>query len=573
MTATFESGEKEMSNLRRKPARGLGSIWLLTSSLFALLLSLQNVEGASDAKGATSGHDSVGAVVPYQLRNLYSVVSSADKRYQYKPDYRKDALTAFLSPDEYEPVTFLLYHTRKCAKLDVSCSSLEKESAAPSSPDHLSLVVRYAWRLKHPQGFPFYLMQHPQDKMEKGSSTLVWLTVHAPKKTPPGNYVAKLRVRIDNKEALVLPLKVCVLPIALLEPDIPFGMYYDEDRNPPLYSSPGYQGKYFLDMKNHGMTSVTVYNHPLHEKDGKTRLDFDTSWRGSKLGLTKTMRLIADSELVGSGLPVMFLSTRQHKPRNGFGDIPTEFLLKIKEKQEKEKWPEFLFYLVDEPHDKRRQETLRAIWNDYYKVLPKGRIRTITAIEHRAIEPCGRFYDVWVFHAARGSIPKYRQMARQKGKDFYVYECDPGRYSLASIRCYTGLMTFKMGLQGNFQWAYIHHNTIFLRKDSDSPPDKVLTWAYILPSPSGPIPTVKWEARREGVDDYRYLLTLKALVEKLKKTGRKELAGEGENVLNEALKDVPQRYGAFRTHDGEYDQRRRMVAETIVKIQTSISKP
>lgn len=573
-----------MTRPKRMTSRGAAGSGLLIPCVLAVLVFTRGAESASAAGEAARRNDAAVAVVPYQLPTLYSfqlpvysvATSSANYKHQYKPSLRKNALAATLSPDEYEPVTFLLYHARKCAKLAISCSPLKMEGTAVSPPHLPSLEVRYAWpasgkshwRMKKPVSFPFYLMKRPQSGMKEGTSTLVWLTVHASKKTAPGNYVAKVQVRVDDQEVVVLSLKVRVLPIALLEPDIPFGMYYNEGYNPRPYSSPAYQRKYFEDMKRHGMTSVTVYNLPLHEKGGKSWLDYDRTFRG-RLGLSGTMQLIADAKLVRPGLPVMFMSTRQNKPRNWFGDIPTAFLLNIKEKQEREKWPEFLFYLVDEPHDKKRQATLRAIWNDFYKALPKGRIRTITAIEDKAIEPAGRFYDIWVFHAARGSIPKYRDLAQKRGKELWVYECDSKRYNIAAIRCYAGYMTFNMGLQGNFQWVYWGNQKLSLKKDSDPAPKQALGWAYVLPSPSGPIPTVKWEARREGVDDYRYLLTLKTLVTTLKEAGKSELASEGENVLSQALKFVPPTYRPFGS-DNEYDRRRRMVAQAVVKLQKAL---
>jgi len=44
-------------------------------------------------------------------------------------------------------------------------------------------------------------------------------------------------------------------------------------------------------------------------------------------------------------------------------------------------------------------------------------------------------------------------------------------------------------------------------------------WCVAYPGPDGPIPTQRWEAISEGIDDYRYVYTLQRYIEKAEAAG------------------------------------------------------
>jgi len=48
------------------------------------------------------------------------------------------------------------------------------------------------------------------------------------------------------------------------------------------------------------------------------------------------------------------------------------------------------------------------------------------------------------------------------------------------------------------------------------------TFNYVYPTPDELIPSIGWEAVREGIDDYRYLRTLQKTVETARAAGAKE---------------------------------------------------
>jgi len=111
-------------------------------------------------------------------------------------DYeRLEGLSAFAAQEEFEPVTFSIYPTRKLENLKVRCSALKNGEAEISGDD---IVVRLAtcWNI----GYPTYTSRHTYRRMPELLEQVTvntspayecqryWITVHAPKDAKPGIY-------------------------------------------------------------------------------------------------------------------------------------------------------------------------------------------------------------------------------------------------------------------------------------------------------------------------------------------------------------------------------------------------
>jgi hypothetical protein len=226
-----------------------------------------------------------------------------------------------------------------------------------------------------------------------------------------------------------------------------------------------------------------------------------------------------------------------------------------------------LFYLVDEPFLEGRATTLRTLWAECYRPLPKGSVRTVTALDGTVLGTCGRYYDVWIYLSARGGGSAARDRARDEGRAFWVYDCLPNRRDLAAAQVYAGFVTFGHAYRGNWLWAYVHDAQTTV-DDRGRPPRVAPKWGLVLPGPDGPIPTTLWEARREGVDDYRYLLTLRVLGEQLANAGRDDLANQARDVLRGVLRNTPDRYAPVPVR--ELRRRRQAVADAILRLQDKL---
>ena len=97
------------------------------------------------------------------------------------------------------------------------------------------------------------------------------------------------------------------------------------------------------------------------------------------------------------------------------------------------------------------------------------------------------------------------KLAEEKNAEIWTYDCYiRGHGNSTRARFYTGLYTWALDLKGNFYWCYTENFT--WEGDRNS------THTLVLASDSGPVPSVQWEARREGVEDYRLLRLLESYI-------------------------------------------------------------
>jgi len=170
-------------------------------------------------------------------------------------------------------------------------------------------------------------------------------------------------------------------------------------------------------------------------------------------------------------------------------------------------FPEFLAYLTDEPS--LSQPASYFPWAAGWKKTP---MRTVAAMSGQAAAGFGHLHDVWVVHTGQITPESVREAWRQ-GSEVWAYTFSMGAYNVLSNRYMDGIYTWALGLRGNFQWSYFHSDHfVVLEKES-------------------PDPLVSWEGRREGVDDYRYLMMLEALVDRAEPDN--ETAREAEAWLDE----------------------------------------
>jgi len=123
------------------------------------------------------------------------------------------------------------------------------------------------------------------------------------------------------------------------------------------------------------------------------------------------------------------------------------------------------------------------------------------------------------------------------GKQLWSYDCGLAPVDAETSRYYFGLWAWKAGVKGCAIWAYADvanpagiRDWNYIASHLDN---MELTYSFVYPAPDGPIPSLAWEAIREGIDDHKYLSTLAKLIEKAKSAGRKQPAQRAERILNE----------------------------------------
>jgi hypothetical protein len=154
--------------------------------------------------------------------------------------------------------------------------------------------------------------------------------------------------------------------------------------------------------------------------------------------------------------------------------------------------------------------------------------------------------------------------------------------NVGGTRFIEGLYLWKTGARGHRQfWLTGHQGDPF----NDFDGNETDTAAYILPSADGWIGTISWELLREGIDDYRYLYTLNALVTRAAEAGGEaaQRTDEARRAVDEMMARVPEDFGeAIRTYSdgwsentgpltpGAYDRFRRQLARHIVALREAL---
>ncbi len=392
-------------------------------------------------------------------------------------------------PGEDEPLILGLWGIE-----DVGLVTLRvKESAFPATIRHVEFAPRYVpTRYQGSDieggrtiGFATHLPESGTGEVKQGANTVFWINLQVPPETAPETYGLTFELIVHQRQEIVeLSATVEVRDFTLPRADIAYGMYFRPTTQvDERYRTPELMRAYWRDMARHGMTSATLYNYqkPLFDENGALQLDGNPD-------IQRVQDMIADG-LLTPDIPIMLLSC-------GLDEQKAKVLsAELKERG----LPEFLQYTWDEPPlSKKVRDSLGA-----QQPLRKH-TRLITALNDVAAMAYADLLDVWVVHCGLIS-PEIQKLAQEYDAEVWTYTCTArGMGNAPFNRFYAGLYTWALGLEGNFIWCYHEHYSWEGNRNA--------THVWVLPSDGGPVPSVEWEARREGVEDYRLLKYLESLI-------------------------------------------------------------
>tara|TARA_B100001123_G_scaffold253415_1_gene282770 strand:- start:2624 stop:5671 length:3048 start_codon:yes stop_codon:yes gene_type:complete len=355
-----------------------------------------------------------------------------------------------------------------------------------------------------------------------------WVTPRTRPDTRPGLYRGTLEVTSADNVLRKLPLEVEVMDVVLPEPDIAFLMYHHEHYFPDNMLTPELQKAYYRDMREHGMNTVTVYNNG--DVDGSSNINFAKNYNYKsdnprfQYGLETQMKWILESGLCATGQPVLWLPAAHGY---GWGGLPEPALKASLTNWKNRKWPKPLLYVNDEPGGEgprfdaavKRLKQIRS-WN-----LP---VRTTTA----GLDPkkLGQYYNVWIAGDAGVNIDTLNQ-SKELDADLWTYNCTCPHLNMPFSRAFFGFWAFRTKVRGVAQWAYYDNPHWTANRQGEVGGNPKTRLSRICPSPDGPIPTISWEATREGIDDYRYTQLLQQLTVR-GETRLKLLKTEAETLLS-----------------------------------------
>lgn len=400
-----------------------------------------------------------------------------------------DSVSCRMSRNEYEPIQIGVFGVGNSKPLQQVKAVVDID--LPAEVRFVKYIKRApkAKDLKHlgETLVPYQLrLGDTHASIEPGHSGAFWITLHASDDAAPGKHTGTITISVEGKTDLKLALTAEVLPMRLPRADITFGMYHY--RINAQMRDETYAEKIQRDMAAHGIVSSTLYGmQPIRYEHGRLIFPSQTEsrlhdWIDRGMVHVDRSIMLLDYQLVNwhSGNVNDGYTAKQKQ------DIARQYIAYARAQG----FPEILAYLTDEPT--LSQPPSYFTWAAGWKKTP---MRTVAALSGKAAAGFGHLHDVWVVHTGQITPQAVREAWRQ-GAEVWAYTFSMGAYNFHSNRYMDGLYTWALGLRGNFQWSYFHADR------------------YVELEEQGPDPLVSWEGRREGIDDYRYLMVLETLADR-----------------------------------------------------------
>ena len=202
-------------------------------------------------------------------------------------------------------------------------------------------------------------------------------------------------------------------------------------------------------------------------------------------------------------------------------------------------WPKAVYYVGDEIDYPERIRTARLKLEALRATSPD--IRFTTALGEIGAAALGHMYDVWIGCSTEEQVKRALDM----GKQPWTYSCRPVyEVGPAYMRYRFGSYAWKIGLRGMALWCYTEDDVFFDRFGRNYAygkfaftPDYKQAHGHVFFEDGEIIPSVTWEAVREGIHDYRAMRTLKNMAEEALRTGDRAARRAAEAGLR-LLEDI-----------------------------------
>ena len=368
-------------------------------------------------------------------------------------------------------------------------------------------------------------------ELPAGQSVNFWLTFRANAGTRAGLHRGKIRIKPAGRAETVLDLELTVRPFKLQRPRAAFGMFFREDMLPKQFGGLAASRKSVLamyrDMAAHGHNSGWFYPSS----------SFKTLPPRNNHALEKLIPLARQAGMLDPNVPSLLCGGIPGDHDTGQLQAAAAWL---KAECQRRGWPA---YPRDADAVRRELTKLRGV-----------PFRVNLDLSATAAYGYGDLCDV--LNVMDGEIsPEMLAEARRRGTQIWTYSYRIWREDFDPLRqrFYAGLYTWTHRLGGNWIWAYHHGHH---------------RHAWFAPKEHEPMPVTGYEARREGIDDYRYLQMLEDCVAvSQNRTAALEAARWLKTLRTRLAAAVPNKVTAGKPLAiGEYDAIRSTAANFIQKL-------
>lgn len=525
-----------------------------------------------------------------------------------------EALAIAAAPGEYEAAEFDLFAARDLAGINVSLTDLSGDAGTIAGDNVKVQLIRRVlmrkgyWMSRLPANYETvsrFIFPNREFWLPEGNFKEVYVLVHVPEDTQPGEYSGTITVSAEGAEPTEMALNLTVRPIDLIRlQDKRYGMYYRAnwllERPEPVNDAE------FADMAAHGCTMIkghTAINW-ARDDDGNITWDFDLIRTTLDQGLDHGF--FGEITIYDNLMTLARLMDLRGLDEEGEGDPVSENaeLLAVAEdcfaelKQLEREYPQYEFLLthMDEVFGRGRlpryldyAEVVRKT-SDFrlYITIPMtpGRWeemmeRSDPWIDVRCIN--GHSLESWL--QAGHDWDEMAQMLAESGDEAWMYHNQRGSFFKAEWnRFINGMFMWVSPIEVHVPWMYysIGGNPF------DDTDDDHHDFVYAVPHPEDPtllISTLHYEAFREGYDDMRYIRTLEETMAEARAAGvdvadAQAWLGQMKSMLPQLPEDIedidmesPYSVAAARKFTGaDWDAMRAQTAQHIIALQRAMGR-
>ena len=494
-------------------------------------------------------------------------------------------VTGFGFAGEWEPLTLAIYPLKDLGPVTVTASDLrlekaieqragaERGNAIPRSCIDVGYVSNRLTRVTAEGSVytiaPRLIISGKPVEVKKGVARRFWLTIRPPDDTPPGVYRGEITINPQHGKPVTVPVEYRVYKGVLDEADIPVGPWGHEIRIPWSESDPHTQAwndtmtrKSLRRLRDYGFTTFSGLPRIRYEgfKNGRPQLDFTIADRQMRLAreMGFSMPVVNYVHILGFNLYYQNEAAMRQAGFSDYSEFVRAIFTAIQKHAEQENWLPVYWNLADEPIG---DNLLRSIDNAraYRKAFPSGPpwfTGATSFASGKADDP--HFALATALHVANLNTHSEEsvRMIQQAGGQWAFYN-GGNRWTFGTYM-YKAAKQFDMKFRLSWHWNVVAGDPYYAldcREDD---------YAWCNSNPDGElVPSLHFERdMREGLDDYRYLLTLA------------RLAKEKNDAQAQQL--IQQRLDSFRLgqrdHDklfpvSDWSEFRRQVAEHIERLR------
>jgi len=359
----------------------------------------------------------------------------------------------------------------------------------------------------------------PSQAVSTSRLEVACLTFAMPADAAAGAYHGEMTVASQKGGKFTAPVDVTVYPFRLEHPDhATHGQfYYAELINPcPME---------LRDMRDHGMDTLVSGMMPYYPVADK--LDWDPVVKG--FGLLKSLGYRSPLILSTEGIaPLATLDPKQPEGDPAKRRRHADVIAKELQVAKAAGFEETAFFPVDEPHADPviAQAKHSCTW---IKDVPGA--RTYITSNPKAVSVLGSVLDDICYNLTYLNDQTVAGVV--SNKQTLMFYCPGFDVDPSANRYRAGYYFAKLGAYSCQFYAY---GEVAVDPFNDLDGDN-RDWTVVYPSmtSSTPDPTLEWEAMREGVDDYRFVYTLRAWAKRARDKGHGAEADNALKVLDEVL--------------------------------------